>query len=167
MNITGAFSGICNKAKMSLLSGEKVKEVTELCDDITKNTSYKNLKIDVKDRNNVRIVGSKENSQNSLTIDMDFANNIQNQIEKTKGYVFTIIHPYRESVQEIRGTLDGVMKRARTTNVEKNKEGTSYVKTTDYQNFISGNYFRREETPGGVKFYRNIDGDFVEMFSKK
>ncbi len=167
MNISGTFNGIYNKTKLSMLSGEKVKEVTELCDDIAKNTSYKNIKIDVKDRNNVRVIGSKENSQNSLTIDMDFANNIQNQVEKTKGYVFTIIHPYRESVQEIRGTIDGVMKRARTTNIEKNKEGTSFVKTIDYQNFISGNSFRREETPDGVTFYRNVNGDFIKMFTKK
>ncbi len=167
MNISGTFNGIYNKTKLSMLSGEKVKEVTELCDDIAKKTSYKNIKIDVKDRNNVRVIGSKENSQNSLTIDMDFANNIQNQVEKTKSYVFTIIHPYRESVQEIRGTIDGVMKRARTTNIEKNKEGTSFVKTIDYQNFISGNSFRREETPDGVTFYRNVNGDFIKMFNKK
>ena len=156
-----------NKINLSLLTKKNAKEVSELYKDIVDNTPYKNVKINIKDKNNVQLIGSKPNSTNSLTVDMDFAHNLQTQVEKTKSFFLTIIHPNRERTQEIRGTLDGVIKRAKTTTIEKNKDGTSFIKTTDYQNFISGNTFRQEVTPEGVKYYRNINGDFVEMFSKK
>ena len=165
MKLTGIFNSFSNKAKLSLLSRKNAKEVSELCEDICKNYSCKNVEIKLKDRNNVNIT-ARHSENNYISIDMDFKNNIQKQIQKSKSYVLTILHPYRESVQEIRGTIDGVIKRAKTITTERNQDGSSYVKNTYYQNFVSGNTFLREETPNGVKFYRNVDGDLVEMFKK-
>ena len=166
MNIRSIYNNLSNKTKLSLLSRKNAKEVSELCNDIKTNTPYKDIKLQINSRNNVRVMG-KEGNCNSLTVDFDFANNIQNQIEKTKGYVFSIIHPYRETTQEVRGTIDGNIKRVKTTTVERNKTGLSFLKTTEYQNCISGNKFKREETENGVKFFKSVDGDFVEMFTKK
>ncbi len=159
MNISGMF----NNAKLSLLSERNAKEVSELCEDLSKNTPYKNIKLKVMDRDNVQIVGKSE-EEHSMTIDMDFVNNVQKQVEKTKSFAFSILPQHREWTQEIRGNIDGPVKRAITTETAISSDGKRYMKTTDYENFISGNKFRRVETPQGVTFYRNIDGDFVEMF---
>lgn len=167
MNISKTITTLKNNAKMSVLSRKNAREVSELYNDISKNTRYKDVKIKLNSRNNVTLSGKAANSSDSISINMDFKNNTQTQIEKSKAYVFTIFHPIKECVQEVRGTLDGGIKRIRTTNTERNANGTSYIKTTDYENYISGNKFRRKETENGVKFFRNVNGEFVEMFTNK
>lgn len=165
MNVSRILNTYSNKAKLAILPKKNSKEVAELCDDLIQNSPYKNIKIKLNGRDNVSVIAS-ESKSNNMTINMDFAKNAQTQIEHRTGYVFTILPPHKEFTQEIRGNIGGPVKIAKTTNISKNDDGSKFIKTQDYENFISGNHFRREETPDGVKFYRNIDGDFVEMFKK-
>lgn len=166
MNIAGRFNHIASRVKIAMLNEEAAKEVRTLYEDVKYNTSYNNVKIKLRDRNRISVIG-KENKENTLSIDINLQTKEQNQTEHRKGFVFSLANNHREFIEEIRGNIDGTIKRIRTTNIERNKDNTRYVKTIDYQNLISGNSFRREETPDGVKFFRNIDGDFVEMFPNK
>ena len=165
MNISGIFNNLGNKAKLSVLSEKNAKEVRELCDDLSQFTQYKNVELQLKDKDNVTVLG-KDLFNNSMTINMDFKNNVQNQVEKTKYYAFSLLPQHREFTQEIRGNIGGPIKRVRTTEICRNDAGTNYIKTTEYKNMVSGNCFKRQETPEGVTFYRNVDGNFVEMFKK-
>ena len=166
MNISSFWQRGVNAAKNFALPKKYAKEIREYCDDLAKNTSYKDVKVNVIDRNHVQVLGT-DLHKNTITTDFDFINGLQTQVEKGKSYILSIIQPYQEWSQEIRGTIDGVIKRARTIQTRHEKDWSNYTKTEDYQNFISGNSFRRVETPQGVNFYRNVDGDWVEMFPKK
>lgn len=166
MNISKFFTGTVNRAKTLQLPEKYAKEVRELCADITGNTPYKEVKVNIIDKNNAQIIGT-EGKNNSLTVNLDFAGGTQNQVEKTKSWALLPWLSVRENIQEIRGTITGTIKRIKNTHIAREEDWSNYIKTTDYENCISGNKFRREETPRGVKFYRNIDGDWVEMFTNK
>ena len=166
MNIASLWCRGVNTAKTLALPEKYAKEVSEFCEDLTKNTSYKDVKVNILDGSHVQVIGT-DMHKNSMTTDFDFEKGLQTQVEKGKSYIFSIIQPHVDWQQEIRGTIDGVMKRARSISTRHEKDWSNYTKTEDYQNFISGNKFRRVETPQGVTFYRNVDGNWVEMFPKK
>ena len=166
MNTSSLWTHSVDAAKTVLLPQKHAKEIREFCEELAEKTSYHDFNINVIDKNHVQVVGL-DRHKNSMTTDFDFEKGLQTQVEKGKSYIFSIIEPHVDWQQEIRGTIDGVMKRARSISTRHDKDWSSYTKTEDYQNFISGNKFRRVETPQGVTFYRNIDGDWVELFPKK
>ncbi len=147
------------------LSRTYSKEVRALCEDLTKNTPYKDVNVNVKTPDLVIISGSNGKA-NSIKIDMDFAKGTQTQIEKTKSYVLMPFLNVREKIQEIWGTINGVVKRVKTTNIKREEDWSNYIKTTDIENYLSGNKYWMEVTPSGKRYFKNIDGDWVEMFSK-
>ena len=153
------------KPRQVKLSRTYFKEVRELCEDLTKNTPYKDLKVSVQTPDSVIISGSNGKAD-SIKIDMDFAKGTQTQIEKTKSYVLMPFLNVREEIQEIWGTINGAIKRVKTTNIKREEDWSNYIKTTDIENYLSGNKYRMEVTPSGKRYFKNINGDWVEMFSK-
>lgn len=166
MNMSSLWAHSVDAAKTTLLPQKHAKEIREFCEELAEKTQYHNYEVNVLDKNHVQVIGT-DRHKNTMTTDFDFEKGLQTQVEKKKGYIFSIIEPHVDWQQTIKGTIDGVMKRARTINTSHEKDWSNYTKTEDYQNFISGNAFRRVETPQGVTFYRNVDGDWVEMFPKK
>ena len=145
MNISKICTNLTNKAKITILPKEQSKEVRELYDDMVKNTNYKDIIVKRTDKNNISISGDAH-KPNSMSIHLDFKNNEQIQIEKSKSYVFRSYLPNNNITQVIKGNIGGPVKRVKTTNLATNSHNSDYIKSTCYENYVSGNVFIREET---------------------
>ena len=153
-----------NAMKTIRYSQRDTAEITGLCKKI-ESYGYRNITVSPVDSKNARIT-AKGSENSDITFDLNFADRTEVQTEKRKSHAFSLIDPVREWVQTVKGSLE----KARTvrTAVRGYKDNGDFVReTVDYQNLISGNHFRMvrnaNEKP---KFYKNVDGDFVEMFSK-
>lgn len=138
-------------------------EIKELCDTIKKH-GFDGITIKAVDKNNARITARKANSD--ISFDLDFANRTETQTMRSQSITLSLINPVKEWIQTVKGSLSKA-KIVRTVNKECRKDGKLGKETIDYQNLVNGTHFRMVRIGDNKpKFYRNIDGDFVEMFTK-
>lgn len=170
MKIRSVFTKITNTIKKSRYPESAKKEIRELSQDL-KDYGYGNIEVQAINRNLAKVKGRK--GSKTISVDMDFANRTQTQTEHSRSLALLMdgMFPYRELTQTVRGTMDGTAKRARTVLKMSNNDG-SYIETTELENFVSGNHFKREKYVNengqliGTKYYQNIDGDFVRLFKQ-
>lgn len=156
---------LATKAKLSKYSKSDAKNITDLCKEMAE-SGYSDIKISTPSNKFAQIQGYKNGTR--MLLDLDFAKRTQIQKESGKSFIFTIVAPIEEWIRTITGTFDGVMKNAKTIRKRFTKNGILTETNTEYQNFLSGNNYRKVEYPNGKKiFYKKIDGDYVELFPKK
>lgn len=147
------------------LTKQNAAEVKAACNDITK-AGYKDVKVNTIDKNNAQIIA--RDGQDTYTVNMDFAKRTLEEESYSKAHVMTIIEPVKECFKFAKGTMDGTIKQLKTIIRRSSTDGKNFTETTDIQNFVSGNSYRRiKSSTGETQYFKNIDGDFVELFPKK
>lgn len=157
-------NSLMNRINLAKYAKAEAKGIKDLCKEMV-DSGYSDIKIITPSNKSAQIQGYKGGT--NILFDLDFAKRTQIQKESGKSFIFTIFAPIEEWIRTITGTLDGVMKNAKTIRKRFTKDGILTETNTEYQNFLSGNHYRKVEYPNGEKlFYKKIDDKFVQLFKK-
>ncbi|MBR6098972.1 hypothetical protein IKP85_04425 [bacterium] len=163
MRLGNIFGHIINSKNTIRYSKADAAEISGLCETLERH-GFKNIDVNAIDKNNARITANGHGGE--ISFDLDFLHRTETQITKQHSYTLSIIPPINEWIQVVKGSLANA-KIIKTISRNKHENGDIASEIIEYRNLLSGNHFKMvrngNEKP---KFYRNIDGDFVEMFTK-
>lgn len=159
------FGKVADTTIAKVASHVNAKEVREGAR-ILEQEGFKDVKISQLDKDVVNLVGKKGNEV--YTASMNFANRSQVDTWSTKSYIMDMWGSVVDTVKTAKGTMDGVIKSLKTVNKRTTSNGKLLNETTELQNKVSGNHYKRIiDESGKATYYKNVDGNFVELFPKK
>lgn len=154
-----------DKSIATVASHVNAKEVREGVQ-ILEKEGFKDVKISQLDKDVVNLVGKKGNEV--YTASMNFANRSQVDTWSTKSYIMDMWGSVVDTVKTAKGTMDGVIKSLKTVSKRTTRDGKLLNETTELQNQVSGNHYKRIiDGNGNATYYKNVNGDFIELFPKK
>lgn len=154
-----------DKSIAKVASHVNAKEVQETARLLEKE-GFKDVKISQLDSDVVNLVGKKGNE--TYDVSMNLANRSQIDTWSTKSYIMDMFGSVVDTVKSAKGTMDGVIKSLKTVSKRTTRDGKLLNETTELQNRVSGNHYKRViDGNGNATYYKNVNGDFVELFPKK
>ena len=154
------FENIKNRIK---LGKDNYREVQELLTDIKQTLGYKEVKLNIKNKDSVVITGKNDVDHIELNANLASRKMVQKHFAKSKALLPSFMLPNRETTTIAKGTLDGRISRVKTVDSMSNKDG-DFVKITKIENRVSGNTYRRTTTPNGNIYEKLVNGNYVNLF---
>ena len=163
--VSKIFGKIINKPVTNTASHLNAKEVVENVHLLEKE-GFKDVKISQLGEDVVNLLG--KNGNETYNISMNLANRSQVDTWSVKSYILDGFGSVLNTIKTAKGTMDGVIKSLRTVSKETTREGELLSETTELLDRVTGNHYKRViDASGKATYYKNVDGDFIELFPKK